>query len=416
MTDRPAPRILVVGGGFGGLETAFYLRRRLGRRAEITLISDKSYFVYKPSLIYVPFGLDPESLQIELRLPASSRQVRFINERAQSVDTGRQVLQLANMQEHPYDYLVIATGARVRPFQVPGMWEHAHIIRNVEEMLRLRRALAQITGQAANGMDRRLLFLVPPDNWHAGPLYELLFITDTWLRQQGLRERVSLTLATAESSYLEAFGPRLHQVMLSEMVERDIEHRRGIRVTSVEHDSVSFDDGQSLPYNLLVTYPPQAGAANFPSLPLDEHEFIQVDPATRRVQGQQNIYAVGDAGSFPLKLAYLAVQQADVVTEQIAAAVHKRKARLFFEPEAMVVVDQAKKATFVQVPLSDDGQVLYDSSRVYQIGESPFWRGGKQLMASYLPWRFGAGNPVHGGLPWLAISLGRRLLARLQAH
>jgi len=50
------PRVMVLGGGFGGLEALFYLKHVLGDRADLTLVSDRSYFVFKPNTIYIPFG------------------------------------------------------------------------------------------------------------------------------------------------------------------------------------------------------------------------------------------------------------------------------------------------------------------------------------------------------------------------
>src|ERR687887_368959 len=61
---RGSARVVVVGGGFGGLETAFDLRLLAGDRAEITLVSDQDHFLFKPNSIYVPFGLDPDRLQV----------------------------------------------------------------------------------------------------------------------------------------------------------------------------------------------------------------------------------------------------------------------------------------------------------------------------------------------------------------
>ena len=60
MMNGNRPNILVLGGGFGGLETAFYLRMKLEDRANITLVSDRDYFLFKPNTIYIPFGLDPD--------------------------------------------------------------------------------------------------------------------------------------------------------------------------------------------------------------------------------------------------------------------------------------------------------------------------------------------------------------------
>jgi sulfide:quinone oxidoreductase len=48
--------VVVLGGGFGGLEAAFYLRHRLGDRVDLTLVSDQDHFLFKPNTIYIPFG------------------------------------------------------------------------------------------------------------------------------------------------------------------------------------------------------------------------------------------------------------------------------------------------------------------------------------------------------------------------
>jgi sulfide:quinone oxidoreductase len=63
------PEVVVLGGGFGGLETAFDLRMLAGDRARITLVSDLDHFFFKPNSIYVPFGLDPKRLRVPLARP-----------------------------------------------------------------------------------------------------------------------------------------------------------------------------------------------------------------------------------------------------------------------------------------------------------------------------------------------------------
>ena len=59
MTGPQKARIVVLGGGFAGLESAFLLRSKLGARAAITLVSDRHDFLFKPNTIYIPFGRDP---------------------------------------------------------------------------------------------------------------------------------------------------------------------------------------------------------------------------------------------------------------------------------------------------------------------------------------------------------------------
>ena len=121
------PRIVVLGGGFGGLEAAFYLRMRLGDRARITLVSDRDRFLFKPNTIYIPFGLDPERLMIPLAEPARRKAIALIVSPVREIDPARQEVRVDG-QTIPYDYLVVATGAGMRPEEIPGLAEHAYTI------------------------------------------------------------------------------------------------------------------------------------------------------------------------------------------------------------------------------------------------------------------------------------------------
>ena len=59
-------RVVVLGAGFAGLETAFYLRHTLHDKVDLTLVADRDYFLFKPNTIYIPFGEDPEKFKIPL--------------------------------------------------------------------------------------------------------------------------------------------------------------------------------------------------------------------------------------------------------------------------------------------------------------------------------------------------------------
>src|SRR6516162_5891588 len=114
---RPAPRIVVLGGGFGGLEAIFYLRKRLGRRADLTLISDCDEFLFKPNTIYIPFGKEPERFVFKLAPTLDRRHIRFVQGKAERIDPGaKRVTTSAGPVD--YDYLVVATGATMRPDEV----------------------------------------------------------------------------------------------------------------------------------------------------------------------------------------------------------------------------------------------------------------------------------------------------------
>ncbi|MCS7169957.1 MAG: NAD-binding protein, partial [Candidatus Kapabacteria bacterium] len=94
------PHVLVVGGGFGGLEVAFALRYLLKDRVQMTLVSDSPHFLFKPNTIYIPFGMEPERLLIGLERPLRRRDIAFLRARVTEV--------------HPERRTVVANGNTIR--------------------------------------------------------------------------------------------------------------------------------------------------------------------------------------------------------------------------------------------------------------------------------------------------------------
>ncbi|MCA8946882.1 MAG: FAD-dependent oxidoreductase, partial [Planctomycetes bacterium] len=131
------PKVVVVGSGFGGLEAAFYLRQRLGKRVDLTVVAENDYFLFKPNTIYIPFGKAPESFYHPLAHAYEKRHIEFRQTSATNVDPKAKAL-VTDDGEIPYDYLVLATGATMRPNEVPGLADNAATIWNPDEMLKVR--------------------------------------------------------------------------------------------------------------------------------------------------------------------------------------------------------------------------------------------------------------------------------------
>lgn len=420
MTARPA-RVVVVGGGFAGLESAFLLRQKLGDRAAITLVSDRDRFLFKPNTIYIPFGGSEESLLIRLDRPAAKRGIALVHGAFESLDREARVVR-AGGRELPYDYLVLATGAAMRPEEVPGLAEHAETIWNPREMESLGRRLRELVAAVRDGREQRVLFLVPPNNKCAGPLYELVLMVDTWLRRQKARAGVHIEWATFEPTYIAAFGPKLHDVVTEEFAHRGITGHTQVQVEQVDAQAVRFAGGEEIAYDLLVSFPPYVAAVRYEGLEQDDRGFLATEPGSRRVRGDDRIYAPGDGGDFPVKQAFLAFLQADAVAEDIAARVEGREPAFAFDPVSMCVMEEFDKATFAQVPLRVTGDPLHPvevrpgANGAYRVGVSPAWRVGKKLLGLYLPFRFRAGLPFHAGAPWKAMETGLKAMSATLAR
>lgn len=404
-------KIAVLGGGFAGLESAFYVRSRLGERAAVTLISDEDEFLFKPNTIYIPFGGDPAKLRFGLAKAAHKRQIEFVHGAFEGLDTDARRVR-AGGQDLTYDFVVLATGASMAPGEVPGLAEHAETIWTPAEMRGLGEHLNALVTAAEAGAEQNVLFVVPPNNKCAGPLYEIVFMLETWLRRKGVRDRVSIVFTTYEKSFIQAFGPKLHEVVVEEFAGRGIVGYTDQRIAEARPEDVLYEGGQRQPYDLLIAFPPYVSAVRYPGLPADERGFLHTEDASRRVVGHDTVYAPGDAGDFPVKQAFLAFLQADAVAEDIAARVLGTEPRVAFDPVSMCVMEQFDKATFAQVPLQTTGNpdqpviVRADANGDYRVGVSPVWRLGKKMLGMYLPFRFKAGRPFHAGAPWKAMEVG----------
>lgn len=415
------PQILILGGGFAALESAFLLRMRLHDQVDLRLVSDRDHFVFRPNSIYVPFGADPGSLLVGLHRPLGRRRINFERAAVGEVDPDARFVTLADGERFRYDKLIVATGADTHAQEVPGLAEHAATIWTTNSMLDVRRRFEQVRDRAQHSEQQRVLFLVPPNNKCSGPLYEIVFMFETWLRRAHARDRVDITWSTYEHGFIQAFGPRLHDLVAAEFKARGIDGHTEEVVTEVTADEVRYADGARRGFDHVIAFPPYVSAVRYPGLPSDERGFLATELETRLVTGHDDVYAPGDAGDFPIKQAFLAFLQADAVAAHIAAEVTGRAFDQPFDSVSMCIMEMFDKATFAQVPVELTGdpdlpvRVRADANGNYKVGTSPLWRLGKKMLGFSVPMRFAAGEPFHAGKAWQAMDVGIRAMSGMLA-
>ncbi len=403
MEPQDPVRIVVAGGGFGGLEAALYLRQRLGEEAAITLVSDQTHFLFRPYLTYVPFGLEPEDVRIDLRSTARSHGIAFRKGRAGGLDPAARRLDVDD-KALAFDYLIVATGAKAGPQKIPGLADRAFTIWNSDDMERLRDAFQRLLRATHAGHRQRVVFLVPPGCDWAGPLYEMAFMLATWLQAHDARGAVDLVLATWDSTHLSVLGPDVHTAITRELDERGIETHTSWVARRIENETVESTE-DALSFDLLVTTPTYTAAADWAPLPVDEQGFLQVAHASRLVDGHSHVYAVGDASDFPVKQAFLALLQADAAAEHLAARVRNAEPAFSFDAHSLWVMDQLDQALFTRVPLNQDGAAA-------EINRMPAGEMQRMLLSARLPRLFGE-NPLYAGLVWKGTRVGLKILKHL---
>ena len=159
-------RIVILGGGFAGVETALTLHRKIGcdSSVEVTLISDQNHLLFTPLMPQVASSyIEPRHIIQTIREIRGKRAFKFLRDTVDSIDVAEKVVHTRTAIV-PYDYLVVALGSKTNYFDVPGAEEHTFPFKTLEDAILLRRhvidLLEHADREADPGLKRQLLTFV----------------------------------------------------------------------------------------------------------------------------------------------------------------------------------------------------------------------------------------------------------------
>jgi sulfide:quinone oxidoreductase len=320
-------RVLIIGGGVGGTIVANLLARRLRRQidagdVDITLIDRLGEHVYQPGFMYIAMGGEraerlsrPERSLLDERVQLIVGEVVEIKEHERSV-------RLADGHWRGYEQLVIATGSRIVPEEVPHFEQQAHHFYTAEAAKRLRQALDGFSGGRIVIGIMGMPYKCPP-----APL-EVAFLIEAELRQRGLREQSEIHFCSpiSRAFTIESVSDMATPVL----AEKGIELHTFFNVEAIDPERrvVQSLEGEELPYDLLILVPPHRGAQVLidSGLAPAPGGWLPTDRHTLRVGGRADIHALGDATDLPLsKAGSTAHFEAPVVVERVVAAIEGRE-------------------------------------------------------------------------------------------
>ncbi len=314
-------QIVILGGGTGGTMTANRLRRRFDQdEADIHVVDRDDRHVYQPGLLFVPFGLTQVDELVRPRRRQLRDGVQFHRGEIVWVDPDNNEVVLLNGDALAYDVLVVASGARLQPEETEGLtgegWnERVFTFYEAASAEALHGALERFDGGrlVVNVVDMPIKCPVAP--------LEFAFLTDWYLHERGIRDKVELVYSTPLDS---AFTKRTCAEHLSFLLEeKEIElvtEFNAGEVDSVAGKLTSFD-GRELDFDLLVTVPLHGGAAYLERSPGlgDALGFVPTDEQTLQTTVKPNIFALGDSTDLPTSKAGSVTHfEAEILSENIA--------------------------------------------------------------------------------------------------
>ncbi|WP_229625722.1 NAD(P)/FAD-dependent oxidoreductase [Vibrio parahaemolyticus] len=264
-------RIIVVGGGAGGLELATKLGRTLGRknRAQITLVDRKASHLWKPLLHEVATGsLDEGVDALSYRAHAKNHSFDFQMGSLQDIDRERKVIILSELKdEHgellmpsrelKYDLLVMAIGSTSNDFNTPGVRENCIFLDSPEQAHRFRTEMNNefLKLHAKNGNGTVDIAIVGAGATGVELSAELHNAVKE-LRTYGFGDldssKLNVNLIEAGERILPALPPRISSAAHQELVKLGVNVRTATMVTKAEKDGLTTKDGEKIPAQIMV--------------------------------------------------------------------------------------------------------------------------------------------------------------------
>jgi NADH:ubiquinone reductase (H+-translocating) len=300
-------RIVVLGGGFGGIEAMRVLERKLGGRAdvELLLISDNNYLLFTPLLPQVASSLvEPRHIIQPIRDIRGSRRFRFRRDRVEGIDLAARRVHLAEGSVE-YDRLVVALGGITPSFGIPGVDAHALNYKSLEDGMLLRDHVIDLVEHADHEPDpatrRRLLTICVVGGGYTGVelIAELQDFFESYLvpRYRGIEASdYRLILLEAGREILRGVHPTLAQRAGASLRREGIQVRTSTRVTRVLEGAVEIEGTEQIPVGLAVWAAGVKGPPVLADLPVEHDRLGRVVVDTHlRVPGHPEVYGVGDA-------------------------------------------------------------------------------------------------------------------------
>ncbi|MGF1682328.1 NAD(P)/FAD-dependent oxidoreductase [Photobacterium minamisatsumaniensis] len=368
-------RIIVVGGGAGGLELATRLGRTLGRkrRAKVTLVDRKASHLWKPLLHEVATGsLDAGVDALSYRAHAKNHYFDYQMGSLHDIDRERKVIKLSPLydehdellmpeRELEYDVLVMAIGSTSNDFNTPGVRDNCIFLDSPEQAHRFRTEMNnQFLKLHADKNQKTVDIAIVGAGATGVELSAELHNAVQELKNYGFGDldssRLNVNLVEAGERILPALPPRISSAAHSELTKLGVNVRTATMVTKADETGLTTKDGDHIPAQIMV-WAAGIKAPDFmkdiAGLETNRINQLVVKP-TLQTTRDDDIYVIGDLAS--------CVQEDGSFVPPRAQAAHQMASRCFYNIVAKITNRDQKPYVY-----SDHGS-LVSLSRFSTVG------------------------------------------------
>ncbi len=316
----------ILGDANAGIITANKLRMHTDNDVDITVVGKSEYTYFKPDGVLIPFN--------EINYKETFKKTDFvlnyginrIKALATKINLNDHYVDLDNGKSISYDYLVIATGDRLVPEDVPGYNDGIYHFYDLNNVLKLKEGLESFNGGKIVVGPASVPFQCP-----VAPS-EFVFGIDKILKSRGLRDKSDITLIMPMDDILPF--KNVSDVVRSGLEENKINFIPKFKNVTVDGKSktITSESGEKLNYDMLVLIPPHKGQEFLIKSGLSENTgYVTVDKTKLNYGDYDNVYVVGDAVDFPMKVGAMGHSMAAYVASKIASQINGNYSETSFD-------------------------------------------------------------------------------------
>ncbi len=269
-------KVLILGGGFAGLESAIYLRKY---GFDVTLISDRDYMYVYPISIWIPTKeIDFKDACLDLNELSKIHGFTFIKDKVTKLDINNKKIICENREISDFEYLIIAIGASKMKHK--GAENFVSICGAPEESLKIQKRLDELvakgSGKIAFGFGGN-----PKDssNVRGGPAFEVLFNVHNYLKKKNIRDKFELKFFAPMPKPGARMGEKALKMMDIWFDKLNIKAYKGKKIKEFVKDGIILEDDSKIESDFTMFIPAGNGPEIFKDsgLPLNEAGVIKIN-------------------------------------------------------------------------------------------------------------------------------------------
>ncbi|AGM99964.1 NADH dehydrogenase, FAD-containing subunit [Salinarchaeum sp. Harcht-Bsk1] len=337
-----SPTVAVLGAGYAGAGAVQRLESELGDDADLVWISDTDYHLVlheSHRCIRDPSVRDSITFPVEeIKAPSTT----FVHSEVTGLDAEAQTIELADADDVDYDYVLVAIGSATAFYGIPGLAEHSHTLKSLDDALSIHEALVAAAKEATRSNPATVVI-------GGAGLSGIQTAGEVAEYRDEHDAPIDIVLVEALDEIFPGQDPSIQQALRKRLEARDIEIMTGDPITEATEEAVIFEDADDLHFDVLVWTGGISGRDALEDSGLDnEHNRLSADDTFQT--SDDRVFAIGDSalvaqnGDVAPPTAQAAWQAAEVAGQNLARAIEGRSLKSWRHDDKGTVVSVGEDA------------------------------------------------------------------------